>query len=115
MPPVFASDPAPQQLTAPCRKYSGRLHRRQDGMFVLDGHPSRGRPAVGVGRGLRPRSALHAPRRRREALDLKIPLSEGAAAYTETVTVSADRFERPEPVPSQQTLGSAELQNLAGC
>src|SRR5436190_23493 len=26
MPPtVFASDPAPQQLTAPCRKYSGRL------------------------------------------------------------------------------------------
>ena len=25
-PLVFASDPAPQQLTAPCRKYSGRLH-----------------------------------------------------------------------------------------
>jgi len=25
MPPVFAGDPAPQQLTAPCRKYSGRL------------------------------------------------------------------------------------------
>jgi hypothetical protein len=24
--PRFASDPAPQQLTAPCRKYSGRLH-----------------------------------------------------------------------------------------
>ena len=24
MPPVFAGDPAPQQLTAPCRKYSGR-------------------------------------------------------------------------------------------
>ena len=23
---MFASDPAPQQLTAPCRKYSGRLH-----------------------------------------------------------------------------------------
>jgi hypothetical protein len=23
--PVFAGDPAPQQLTAPCRKYSGRL------------------------------------------------------------------------------------------
>jgi hypothetical protein len=22
----FAGDPAPQQLTAPCRKYSGRLH-----------------------------------------------------------------------------------------
>ena len=26
MPLVFARDPAPQQLTAPCRKYSGRLH-----------------------------------------------------------------------------------------
>jgi hypothetical protein len=26
MPLVFAGDPAPQQLTAPCRKYSGRLH-----------------------------------------------------------------------------------------
>ncbi len=23
---LFAGDPAPQQLTAPCRKYSGRLH-----------------------------------------------------------------------------------------
>jgi hypothetical protein len=26
MPGGFAGDPAPQQLTAPCRKYSGRLH-----------------------------------------------------------------------------------------
>jgi hypothetical protein len=26
MPVVIAGDPAPQQLTAPCRKYSGRLH-----------------------------------------------------------------------------------------
>ena len=26
MPLWFAGDPAPQQLTAPCRKYSGRLH-----------------------------------------------------------------------------------------
>jgi hypothetical protein len=26
MPPDFAGDPAPQQLTAPCRKYSGRSH-----------------------------------------------------------------------------------------
>ena len=25
-PSVVAGDPAPQQLTAPCRKYSGRLH-----------------------------------------------------------------------------------------
>ena len=24
--PGFAGDPAPQQLTAPCRKYSGRSH-----------------------------------------------------------------------------------------
>jgi hypothetical protein len=26
MPCGLAGDPAPQQLTAPCRKYSGRLH-----------------------------------------------------------------------------------------
>ena len=25
-PGEFANDPAPQQLTAPCRKYTGRLH-----------------------------------------------------------------------------------------
>jgi hypothetical protein len=47
-------------------------------------------------------------------LELKIPLSEGAAAYTESVTVTADRFQRPEPVPAQQVLGSSELQNLRG-
>ena len=47
-------------------------------------------------------------------LELRIPLSEGTAAYTESVTVTADRFQRPEPVPAQQILGSAELQNLRG-
>jgi hypothetical protein len=32
--PVFAGDPAPQQLTAPCRKYSGRLrHPLEQGMY----------------------------------------------------------------------------------
>jgi hypothetical protein len=205
MPSVFASDPAPQQLTAPCRKYSGRLHHpieqpvyrphrtdlqanpsilpgplycraygivqsitklivvlltvagtasaqeptapadrvtvkgivvdartgtplprvlvaidggpsvqtRQDGVFVLpDIPPGDVRlSASAVGYGLAHR-ALHLSRG--ETVDLTIPLSEGTAAYTETVTVSADRFERPEPVPSQQALGSAELQNLRG-
>jgi hypothetical protein len=34
MPPVFAGDPAPQQLTAPCRKYSGRQHHPvEQGMY----------------------------------------------------------------------------------
>jgi hypothetical protein len=28
---VCAGDPAPQQLTAPCRKYSGRLHTMREG------------------------------------------------------------------------------------
>ena len=205
MPLVFASDPAPQQLTAPCRKYSGRLHHpieqpvyrvdrthllanpsmtpgllycraygivqsitkliavslalavsaaaqeptapadsatvkgivvdartgtplprvlvaieggpsvqtRQDGVFALpDIPPGDVRLlASAVGYGLAHRT-LHLSRG--ETVDLTIPLSEGTAAYTETVTVSADRFERPEPVPSQQTLGSAEIQNLRG-
>ncbi len=47
-------------------------------------------------------------------IELRIPLSEGAAAYTESVTVTADRFQRPDLVPAQQILGSAELQNLRG-
>ncbi|MBA2260459.1 MAG: carboxypeptidase-like regulatory domain-containing protein, partial [Acidobacteria bacterium] len=48
-------------------------------------------------------------------LELTIPLSEGTAAYTETVVVAADRFVAAEPaVPSQQVLGSADLQNLRG-
>ena len=46
---------------------------------------------------------------------LTIPLSEGTGAYSETVTVAAERFrEHGDPVPSQQILGSAELQNLRG-
>ena len=49
------------------------------------------------------------------SISVRIPLSEGASTYTETVTVHADRFHRPEAgVPGQQTLGSAELQNLRG-
>lgn len=48
-------------------------------------------------------------------LDLTIPLSEGTGTHTETVVVAADRFAAAEPaVPSQQVLGSAELQNLRG-
>jgi hypothetical protein len=47
--------------------------------------------------------------------EITIPLGEGAATYTETVTVSGERFRRPDPgVPAQQTLGSADLQNLRG-
>ena len=47
-------------------------------------------------------------------IELRIRLSEGTAAYTESVTVTADRFQRPDPVPSQQILGSAEVHNLRG-
>ena len=196
-----ASDPAPQQLTAPCRKYSGRLHhsieqpvyrlrlhdlsglccnasglhrrRRygsvhtitnligvmilaaataaaqvpasstikgvvvdartgsplpqvlvaveagpsvmtsQNGTFVLEGLAAgRVRLSVSmVGYGLVQRVLDLQP----EAVaELRIPLSEGAAAYSESVTVTADRFQRPDLVPAQQILGSAELQNLRG-
>ena len=48
-------------------------------------------------------------------LDVTIPLSEGTGTYTTTVTVSADLFRAAEPaVAAQQTLGSAEIQNLRG-
>jgi len=85
----------------------------QDGLFSLsDISPGDVRlTASAVGYGLAHRTIHLSPG---QTLDLTIPLSEGAAAYTETVTVSADRFDRPEPVPSQQTLGSAEIQNLRG-
>jgi len=85
----------------------------QDGVFSLsDISPGDVRlTASAVGYGLAHRT-FHLPPA--QTVDLTIPLSEGASAYTETVTVSADRFERPEPVPSQQTLGSAEIQNLRG-
>jgi Carboxypeptidase regulatory-like domain/TonB-dependent Receptor Plug Domain len=48
-----------------------------------------------------------------QTLDLTIPLSEGTGTYTEEVTVTAERFpEREKAVPSQQSLGSADIQNL---
>jgi hypothetical protein len=85
----------------------------QDGVFSLsDISPGDVRlTASAVGYGLAHRTVHLSPG---QTLDLTIPLSEGTAAYRETVTVSADRFERPEPVPSQQTLASAEIQNLRG-
>ena len=50
-----------------------------------------------------------------QVLHVTIPLTEGTGTYTESVTVAADRF-RPagSPVPAQQVLGSADLQNLRG-
>jgi hypothetical protein len=46
-------------------------------------------------------------------LELTIALSEGTGTYTETVTVAGERFrEQEKSVPAQQTLGSAEIQNL---
>ncbi|MEO8520909.1 MAG: carboxypeptidase regulatory-like domain-containing protein [Acidobacteriota bacterium] len=49
------------------------------------------------------------------AAAVTIPLSEGTGTYTERVTVAADRFRPAEPaVASQQTLGSADIQNLRG-
>jgi hypothetical protein len=46
-------------------------------------------------------------------LELTIALSEGTGTYTESVTVVGERFrEQEKSVPAQQTLGSAEIQNL---
>ena len=85
-----------------------------DGTFTLSGiTPGMVRLYVSaVGYGLVQRTVELSPG---AVVDLRIPLSEGAATYTETVTVNADRFRRADPgVPGQQTLGSAELQNLRG-
>ena len=194
MPLVFASDPAPQQLTAPCRKYSGRLHHpieqpvyrshfhdlagicrsatgtrrhRRDGtvraitnliaaLILTAGTASAQVPASSTIKGLVVDARTGSPLPRvlvaleagpsietaqngtflleqlpagpirmsvstvgyglvqrvlqllpGAVLELRIPLSEGTAAYTESVTVTADRFQRPELVPAQQILGSA--------
>ncbi len=103
--------PLPRILTSIEGGPSGET--KPDGRFVLENvRPGEARLSVSaVGYGLVQRVLRLSAG---EILELTIPLSEGAATYTETVTVSADRFERPEPVPSQQTLGSAELQNLRG-
>ena len=47
--------------------------------------------------------------------EVTIPLAEGTGTYTESISVTADRFLPAEPaVPSQHVLGSADLQNLRG-
>lgn len=46
-------------------------------------------------------------------VDITITLSEGTGTYNEEVTVRAERFaEQERSVPSQQTLGSADILNL---
>jgi hypothetical protein len=48
-----------------------------------------------------------------QTVDLTILLSEGTGTYTEELTVSGERFrEQERAVPAQQTVGSAEIQNL---
>ena len=85
----------------------------QNGAFLLEGLPAGpARLSVSaVGYGLVQRTVQLAAG---TIVELTIPLSEGAGAYTESVTVTADPFRRPDPVPAQQVLGSAELQNLRG-
>jgi hypothetical protein len=49
------------------------------------------------------------------AVDVTINLAGGTSSYTESVTVSADRFRTADPgAPTQQVLGSADIQNLRG-
>ena len=93
---------------------AGRTVTDAEGRFELPGLPRASvRVAVSVvGYILVQRSV---DLRNGDALDLRIPLTEGTGTYTENVTVTADVFRSAEPgVPAQQTLGSADLQNLRG-
>jgi hypothetical protein len=46
-------------------------------------------------------------------VEMTVALSEGTGTYNETVNVAGERFrEQEKSVPSQQTLGSADIQNL---
>ena len=85
----------------------------QDGTFLLESLPATVvRVAVSaVGYGLAHRTIQLVAG---ATVELTIPLSEGAGAYTESVTVTADPFRRADAVPAQHVLGSAELQNLRG-
>ena len=48
-----------------------------------------------------------------ETVELTIALTEGTGTYSETVNVTTERFpEQEKAVPAQQTLGSADIQNL---
>ena len=85
-----------------------------DGAFLLEDVAS-GTVRIyvsAIGYGLAQRTLVLRPK---ENITLQIPLSEGAATYTETVNVTADRFRRSEPgVPAQHAIGGADLQNLRG-
>ena len=49
----------------------------------------------------------------KQTVDLTIPLTEGTGSYTEEVRVTGERNTRTETgVPTEQTLGSADSQNL---
>jgi len=50
-----------------------------------------------------------------EAVDITIPVAEGASTYVEEISVGASRFREAEPgVASQSTLGSREILALRG-
>ena len=66
-----------------------------------------------VGGRLHPRQAAGRRGARRDRWTLTIVLSEGTGTYSETVNVAGERFrEQEKSVPAQQTLGSADIQNL---
>ncbi len=89
------------------------METTDDGRFVVGVAPGSVRLYVSaVGYGLVQRTLQVDPG---AVVDVTIPLSEGTSTYTETVTVSGDRFRRPDAgVPAQHAIGSADLQNLRG-
>jgi hypothetical protein len=91
-----------------------RAYSDQDGRFELTDVPAGAQTIVVsvVGFGLVRREVVIVAD---EAVDLTIPVAEGASTYVEEVTVSASPFREAEPgVASQSVLGSRDLLALRG-
>jgi hypothetical protein len=81
-----------------------------DGRFTLDVPPGTLTLSVsGVGYALTKRELTIRPG---ATVDVTIPISEGTGGYTEEVRVNGDPFAREPGVPTEQSLGSADLQHL---
>jgi hypothetical protein len=109
---VLVEDASPRNSVQPAAA-AGRAVSGTDGRFTLTlpAGPRRLRASVvGYAISLKDVTVLEAG-----SVDVTILLAGGTGALSETVTVSADRFRYADPgAPSQQVLGSADIQNLRG-
>lgn len=118
-PPVVATPPVDPVPRGGTRARNGRPPRATtrvivtdaDGRFDVDAPPGTAVLTVSVVGYLRTTRDVAVASH--ETTDLTIPLTEGTGSYTESVRVTGERFPRTETgVPTEQTLGSADLQNL---